>query len=61
MLRPLHVLLHLGLPGFLKVDITIDPHFAGEKTEDGKVVQWALTCTAKKGGKPGIPGWTTPK
>ena len=41
--------LHVSLTIFSKVDITIDSHFTGEKTEDGKVVSWIQLAQPIKG------------
>lgn len=50
MLRHRHVFLHLAPTINPKVDIAIDSHFTGEKTEDAKVVEWVQLAQSIEGG-----------
>lgn len=49
MLRHRHVFLHSAPTISPKVDIAIDSHFTGEKTEDAKVVQWVQLAQSIEG------------
>lgn len=49
MLRHRHVFLHLAPTINPKVDIAIDSHFTGEKTEDAKVVEWVQLAQSIEG------------